>query len=260
MVSLLVGYHKFAGLRRITLPAGGTLRAIYRYAVLNESDSLQRERNFNTQLIRRWAAAEKNLRGTPVTRLCGNIQRRHSVSARQQVPIGPGLEQSAQVIYLAETSGKHQRRKIPVFFNITAQRFRRQQRQKILIATRWQNCVGICSALQKCAKKGRVVSHDRISKKWHVLALRRWRRRMLAKKQSNLIPVCELQGCVQRAPRAGCPLRHQRQTLQHSLNNLRITAIERHPHKIPPVIRASFRMEADRTFKKQAERVDIAIC
>src|SRR5439155_592665 len=52
MVALLVGDHEFAPLRGIPWPAGGTSRVIYRYAVLKQRDLLQRERDFNAQLVR----------------------------------------------------------------------------------------------------------------------------------------------------------------------------------------------------------------
>src|SRR5690242_13482208 len=176
MVALLVRNHKLPSLRRITWSAGGTLRLIYGYAVLNERDPLQSERNFEAQPIWRWPAAEKKLCGPPVTRFCGNIQRRHLIAARQPVPVGSCIEQRAQVILLSKPRGKHHDGKISVVLNVTAQRLRWQQREKILIATRWKNRVGICSAAQKRAKKRGVVSRDRIGKKRHVPALRRRRR------------------------------------------------------------------------------------
>ncbi|PYL40917.1 MAG: hypothetical protein DMF36_01695 [Verrucomicrobia bacterium] len=80
MLPLLIRDHKFAGLRRVTLAPGRTLRAIYRHAVLDESDPLQGKRNFDAQLVRSRPAAEKNLRGTPVTSLRGDIQRRHFIA------------------------------------------------------------------------------------------------------------------------------------------------------------------------------------
>ncbi|PYL35265.1 MAG: hypothetical protein DMF38_05755 [Verrucomicrobia bacterium] len=80
MVPFLIRDHKFAGLRRVTLAPGRTLRAIYRHAILDESDPLQSKGNFDVQLVRRRPAAEKNLRGTPVTRLRGDIQRRHFIT------------------------------------------------------------------------------------------------------------------------------------------------------------------------------------
>src|SRR6266550_6854847 len=73
MVSLLIGNYKLTGLCGVALATGRTLRAVYRHAVFNESYPLQSKRNFDAQLVRRRPAAEKNLRGTPVTRLRGNI-------------------------------------------------------------------------------------------------------------------------------------------------------------------------------------------
>src|ERR1041385_1251246 len=66
MIALLVCNHKFAPFCRITWSTGRTLRAIHRHAILNERDTLQGERNFNPQPVRRWPAAEKNLCGAPV--------------------------------------------------------------------------------------------------------------------------------------------------------------------------------------------------
>src|SRR5947199_10511864 len=87
MVSFLIGDHKFAPFRRITWTASRTLGPIHRYAIFNEGDSLQSERNFEALSIRRWSAAEKNLCGAPVTRFCRDIQRRHLIPARQSVPV-----------------------------------------------------------------------------------------------------------------------------------------------------------------------------
>src|SRR5437588_11419033 len=76
MVPFLVRDHKFAGLRRVTLTPGRTLRAIYRHAILDESDPLQSERNFDVQSVRRRPRAEETLRGTPVTSLSRDSKRR----------------------------------------------------------------------------------------------------------------------------------------------------------------------------------------
>ncbi|PYJ38683.1 MAG: hypothetical protein DME81_04715, partial [Verrucomicrobia bacterium] len=81
--------------------------AVYRYAVLDQSHSLQRKGNFEAQLVRRRPAAEKNLCGTPVARLGGNIQRRHLVPVRQSISVGTSIEQSAQVVVLSKPRGKH---------------------------------------------------------------------------------------------------------------------------------------------------------
>src|SRR6266511_3661599 len=77
MISLLVRNHEFARFRRVTLPTSRTLRAIYWHAVLKESNPLQSERNFDAQLVRRRPTAKKDLRGTPVTSLRGDVERRH---------------------------------------------------------------------------------------------------------------------------------------------------------------------------------------
>src|SRR6266436_6357202 len=124
MVSFLVGDHKFASLSRITWPASRTLGAIDRHPVLNKGDSLQSERDLETQAIRRWSAAEKNLCGAPVTRFCGNIQCRHPVPARQSVPVGTCIDQSAKVVVLSEPRGKHRDGKVSVFFHVAAKRLR----------------------------------------------------------------------------------------------------------------------------------------
>src|SRR5882724_12231843 len=128
MVSFLIGDHKFASLGRITCSASRTLRAIHRNAVLNERHPLQTERNFEAQPIGRWSAAEKDLCGAPVTCLCGNVQRGHLVPARQSVPGGTCIEQSAKVVVLSKPRGKHHDGKISVFFHVAAKRLRRKQR------------------------------------------------------------------------------------------------------------------------------------
>src|SRR5260370_22507488 len=120
VVSFIVVDHKFAALSRITWPASRTLRAIDRHTVLKERDPLQSERNLETQAIRRWSAAEKNLCGAPVTRFCGNIQCRHPVPTRQSVPVGTCIDQSAQVVVLSKPSGKHRDGKVSVFLHVAA--------------------------------------------------------------------------------------------------------------------------------------------
>src|SRR4029450_9351618 len=88
MVSLLVRNHKFAGLRRVTLPSSRTLRAVYGYAVFDESDPLQSQKTSDPQCVRGRPPAEKNLGGTPVTSLRGDFQSRHSIAPGQLVPVG----------------------------------------------------------------------------------------------------------------------------------------------------------------------------
>ena len=82
MVAFLVGDHKLAPLSRVTRPTGRASRVIYRFAVPHESDPLHRQRNFDPQFIRCRPATEKNLRGTPVAGLRGDIQCRHFVPGR----------------------------------------------------------------------------------------------------------------------------------------------------------------------------------
>src|ERR1051326_3024296 len=77
MVAFLVGDHKLAPLSRVSGPAGGTSRGIYRFPLPDKSALLHRQRNFDPEFIRRRATAEKDLRGPPVPGLRGNIQRRH---------------------------------------------------------------------------------------------------------------------------------------------------------------------------------------
>src|SRR6266513_5271772 len=134
MVSLLVGNYEVASAGRVTLTPGRTLRAIYRHAVFDESNPLQSERNFDTQLVRRRPTAKKNLRGTPVTSLRGDVERRHLVPLGQLVPVSPCRKQSAQVILPPEARCQHQHRPTFVCLNVTTEPFRWQHRQKILIA------------------------------------------------------------------------------------------------------------------------------
>ncbi|PYK17965.1 MAG: hypothetical protein DME55_08290 [Verrucomicrobia bacterium] len=58
MVSFLIGNYEVTSVRGVTLTSSRTLRAVYRHAVLNESNPLQRERNFDAQLIWRWPTAK----------------------------------------------------------------------------------------------------------------------------------------------------------------------------------------------------------
>src|SRR4026209_2530096 len=183
MVSLLVRNYKVTSACRVTLAPGRTLGAIYRHAVLNESNPLQSERNFDAQLIWRWPTAKKNLRRTPVTSLRGDVQCRHFIAPGQLVPASASRKQSAHVIFPIKARRQHQHRQTLVSFNITAERFRLEQRQKILITTRWQNRVGISATRQKRAKKGGVVSSDGIREQRHILPFGCWRRRVLAEQQ-----------------------------------------------------------------------------
>src|SRR6476469_4685785 len=73
MVAFLVGDNELAPLSRVTRPTGGASRVIYRFAVPDESDTLHRQGNFDPQLFRDTAATEKNLRGTPMPGLRGDI-------------------------------------------------------------------------------------------------------------------------------------------------------------------------------------------
>src|SRR5438094_7965803 len=102
MVSLLVSNHKLAGLRRVTFPTGRTVRPVYRYAVLDQSHSLQRKGNFESQLVRRRPAAENNMCGTPVTRLSSNIQRRHPLPVRKPIKVSTSIEQSAHAVVMSK--------------------------------------------------------------------------------------------------------------------------------------------------------------
>ena len=66
---------------------------------------------------------------------------------------------------------------------------------------------------------------------------------MLAKKQADLVLVRGLQRCSQSAPRTSFPLRHPRQALDHGLDDLGISTVERQSQEILPVLRLSFGMK-----------------
>ena len=102
MVALLIRNYKVTCACGVTLASGRTLRAIYRHAVLNQSNSLQSERNFDAQLIWRWATAKKNLRGTPVTSLRRDVQRGHFIALGQLIPASACRKQSAEIIFPVE--------------------------------------------------------------------------------------------------------------------------------------------------------------
>ncbi|PYK26014.1 MAG: hypothetical protein DME59_08920 [Verrucomicrobia bacterium] len=146
MVAFLVGNHKLAPLGRVARPTGRASRVIYRDAVLQQSHLLHRQRNLDPQFVRCRSATEKNLRGSPMAGLRGNIQRRHFVPGCQARAVGSGLDQSAQVIDLAEAGGEHQQSYVAIVFDVTTQPVR-QQRQKIFVATGRQNGIRICSAI-----------------------------------------------------------------------------------------------------------------
>src|SRR5205814_2257658 len=153
MVPLFIRYHKLTSFRRITLPSGGARRAEDRHPVFNKSHPLQSERNFEAELIRRRPAAEKDLCASPLACFGGDIEWGHFIAAAATVPIGPRIEKGAQVIFLAQTGGEHEHSEILVLFNITAEGFCLEQRQKIFVAARRQNCIGIGSAREQRAKE-----------------------------------------------------------------------------------------------------------
>src|SRR5260370_22271402 len=121
-----------------------------------------------------------------------------------------------------------------------------------------KNSVRIGSTSQERAEKRGVVSRDGIGKKRHLLALRRRRRWMFAKKQSDLLLFPGLQRRGQSAVRTGCPLQHRRQALQHYLDNLWIIAVECYSQKIAPLIGPRFCMEIGSAHEKQSEHLEIA--
>src|SRR6266496_4292603 len=82
---------------------------------------------------------------------------------------------------------------------------------------------------------------------------------MFAKEQSDLLLIPSLQCCGQSAPRAASPLRHHRQALQHCLDNLRITTVERHSHKIASVLSLRFYVQIRTAREEQAKRLEIAV-
>ena len=73
MVAFLVSDHKLTPLRGVARPTGGASGVIDRHAVPDESNSLHRQRDFEPQLFRGRSAAEKDLRGTPMPGLRGDI-------------------------------------------------------------------------------------------------------------------------------------------------------------------------------------------
>src|SRR6476646_4816061 len=82
---------------------------------------------------------------------------------------------------------------------------------------------------------------------------------MFAKEQSDLFLLPGLKCRGQSATCAASPLRHHRQALQHYLDNLRITTVERHSHKITPVLSLRFYMQIGSACQKQTKRLKTTV-
>ena len=66
---------------------------------------------------------------------------------------------------------------------------------------------------------------------------------MSAKQQPDLVLIFCQQSRLQRALCTGCPLRHPRQSLHHSLYDFRVTSGEGHSQKVPAVRATRFRVK-----------------
>src|ERR1700693_51117 len=123
MVSLFVGYDVGTGSCSVTIPSGRTDGPEHRHTIFDDFSVLGSERDFDAELIGWRSAAEKDLSTSPVLRFRGQVEGAHLGPSRRAVPICPSLEQSAQVLDLAQSSSEHKNGHTPIVFDVTPKRF-----------------------------------------------------------------------------------------------------------------------------------------
>ena len=245
MVSLLVRNYEVPSACGVTLASSRTLGAIYRHAVLKESNPLQSERNFDAQLVREKAHHQEE------------FARNASGQSPRQCP--------AQTFYRACSAGSGWRLpqatrgrtlprrgplpasalSAPFPFNVTAERFRREPRQKILIAARWQNRVRIGATRQKRAKKEESFPATAYARSGtslpsgvggaECLLSSNWGTRAHAPRH---------QGALKSAPGAASPLGHCGPILHNRSDDLRIATIQRQAQQITAILAARLREDS----------------
>src|ERR1700731_1055996 len=123
MVSLFVGYDVGTGSCSVAIPSGRTDGPEHRHTIFDDFSVLGSERDFDAELIGWGAAAEKDLGASPVLRFRGQVEGTHLGPSRRVVPVRAGLEQSAQVLCLAESRGEHKNGYAPIVFDVTPEHF-----------------------------------------------------------------------------------------------------------------------------------------
>src|SRR6516225_6542842 len=95
-------------------------------AVFDERHVLRRERNFDAKFLRVRPAAEKHLRGLPMSEFSREIKRDHFIAAGRATLVSASLQESTEVFGAAQSRGYHQTRYVSIIFDVIAERFGRQ--------------------------------------------------------------------------------------------------------------------------------------
>src|ERR1700736_2274496 len=123
MVSLFVGYDVGTGSCSITIPSGRTDGPEHRHTIFDDFSVLGSKRDFDAELIGWRSAAEKDLGASPVLCFRGQVEGTHLGPSRRAAPICASLEQSAQVLCLAQSRSEHKNGHAPIVLDVTPERF-----------------------------------------------------------------------------------------------------------------------------------------
>src|SRR6266446_936901 len=118
MVPLFVGYDIGTGSCSVTIPSSRTDGPEHRHAIFDDFGVLGSERDFDAELIGWRSAAEKDLGASPVLRFRGQVEGTHLGPGRRAAPICPSLEQSAQVLRLAQSRSEYKNGDAPIVFDV----------------------------------------------------------------------------------------------------------------------------------------------
>ena len=111
------------------------------------------------------AAAEKDLRATPLVILRGQIKGKHFALFRGAIFVRARIKQRLQVVGLTEPRGEHENGHALVVWKIVLQRFRRKRCQEFLVALVRQNGVGVRATREQCVEERPVVGCNCVSQK-----------------------------------------------------------------------------------------------
>src|ERR1700686_255049 len=123
MVSFFVGYDVGTGSCSIAIPSGRTGGPEHGHTIFDDFSVLGSERDFDAELIGWGSAAKKDLGTSPVLRFRGQVEGTHLGPSRRAVPICPSLEQSAQVLCLAQSRSEHKNGHAPIVRDVSPERF-----------------------------------------------------------------------------------------------------------------------------------------
>jgi hypothetical protein len=82
---------------------------------------------------------------------------------------------------------------------------------------------------------------------------------VFAEEQSDFVFFSGLQRSGQSATRAGCPILGGRQTLEHCLDDVRVSAVESKRQKILPVGARLFRVKIHRARQEELKHVELTV-